>query len=80
MQSQNFKKISWQTGSKIYMEIQRIKNYKKNLEEERKITGSIRHEDLWYNYGNKEAIIWQWANWSMEQNRESEHGDVEPWM
>ena len=40
------------------MEIQRIKNYKKNLEEERKITGSIRHEDVWYNYGNKEAIIW----------------------
>jgi len=40
------------------MEIQRIKNHKNNLEEQRKITGSIRHENLWYNYGNKEVIIW----------------------
>lgn len=59
MQSQNFKKISWQTGSKIHMEIQKNQELQKeSWKEQRKITGSIRHEDLWYNYGNKEVIIW----------------------
>ena len=40
------------------MEMQRIKNHKNNLGEQRKITGSTKHEDLWYNYGNKEVDQW----------------------